>query len=315
MKNIYKIFILSLLFFLSSCSNRESFWIDFSWIPINMGGYQFDKAAIFLNFKIDSFPNRFSAQFDTGAESFFKENTISSFLENNTKLSKKLDKLSGNRNLNNLPVKLALTNLNLKFKDTVVLQKRVLFYPNTGKIFTKEQFNTSRIHLGTLGVDLLKNKILIMDYASKRMAILEEIPSNFRIKKSIPFALDQINRVHLPIKIRDNSYYVMFDTGSSIFSLITSDKTIWNKIKRNSNIDTLSVSSFGKYYDVFSSTIEEDIYLMHMNLKKHKIHYSTRPMDDTYLNGTKVIGTTGNKLFLDKVIAINYKNHSLNILE
>ena len=280
-----------------------------------MRGHKFEKAAIFLNFKIDSFPNRFSAQFDTGAESFFKENTISSFIENNTKLSKKLDSKSGNKNLNNLPVKLALTNLNLKFKDTVIIQKKVLFYPNTGKIFTKEQFNTSRIHLGTLGVDLLKNKILIMDYTSKRLAVLEEIPSNFRIKKSTPFVLDHINRVHLPIKLRGNSFYVMFDTGSSVFSLLTSNKTVWDKVKRNSNIDTLSVSSFGKYYDVYGSTIEEDIYLMDMNLKDHKMHYSSRPMNDTYLNGIKVIGTTGNKLFLDKVIAINYKNNSLNILE
>lgn len=308
-------FILSLLAFLTSCSKRESYWIDFNWVSIDMSGQKFEKAAIFLNFKIDSFPNRFSAQFDTGAESFFKEKTISSFLENNTKLSKKLDSLPSNKNLNNLPVKLALTNLNLKFKDTVVLQKRVFFYPNTGKAFTEEEFDSSRIHLGTLGVDLLKNKILIVDYPSEKLAFLEKIPSSFRVVQSIPFVLDDINRVHIPIKIKERSFYVMLDTGSSMFSLITSDRDVWNKIRKSDNIDTLSVSSFGKYYDVFGSKIEEDIYLMDMNLKKHKIHYSTRPMDDTYLNGTKVIGTTGNKLFLDKVIAINYKNNTLNILE
>ncbi|GAB7257399.1 hypothetical protein [uncultured Polaribacter sp.] len=280
-----------------------------------MSGHKFEKAAIFLSFKIDSFPNRFSAQFDTGAESFFKENTISSFIENNTKLLKKLDSISGNKNLNNLQVKSGLSNLNLKFKDTVVLQKKVFLYPNTGKIYTEEEFDTSRIHLGTLGVDLLKNKILIMDYVSERLTILEEIPSNYKIKKSIPFVLDDINRVYLPIKLRGNSFYIMFDTGSSVFSLITFDKTIWNGVKKNSNMDTLSVSSFGKYYDVYGSTIEEDVYLMDMNLKNFKMHYNTRPVNKTFLNGLQVIGTTGNKLFLNKMIAVNYKNNTLNILE
>lgn len=308
-------FILSLFVFLTSCSKRESYWIDFNWVSIDMGAQKFEKAAIFLNFKIDSFPNRFSAQFDTGAESFFKEKTISSFIDNNTELLIKLDSLTSNKNLNNLPVKLALTNLNLKFKDTILFQKKVLFYPKAGTAFTEEEFDSSRIHLGTLGIDLLKNKILIVDYPSEKMAFLEKIPSSFRVIQSIPFVLDDVNRIHIPIKIKEYSYYVMVDTGSSMFSLITSDRDVWNKIRKSDNIDTLSVSSFGKYYDVFSSKIEEDIYMMNMNLINESIHYSTRSKEDIYINGIKVVGATGNRLFLDKVLAINYKNNTLNILE
>mgnify|MGYP000400955472 CR=1 FL=1 len=270
---------------------------------------------MFVNFKLDSFSNRFHAQFDTGSKSFFKENTITSFINYNIKLSNKVDSLLGEQKINSIPVKYALRNLNLKFKDTSIINNKTLFYPNAGRKFTKEEFGTSRIHLGTLGVDLLKDKILIMDYSLTKLAVLEYIPSKFKIKKSISFALDNINRIYLPIKIKDTFYYVLFDTGSSIFSLITSQENIWKKVEKDSVIDTLSVSSFGRYYDVYSSKIKEDIYIMDLNLKGENIHYSTRPKEEIYINEVKVIGTTGNKMFLDKIIAINYKNHTLNILE
>ena len=67
-------FLICILFF--SCNEQESYWIDFYWKSSKMGGVNYKKAAIFVDFSLEDENCNFSSQLDTGSTTFFKDSII-----------------------------------------------------------------------------------------------------------------------------------------------------------------------------------------------------------------------------------------------
>ena len=238
-------FLICILFF--SCNEQESYWIDFYWKSSKMGGVNYKKAAIFVDFSLEDENCNFSSQLDTGSTTFFKDSIINSYLKYHPQLNSEIDSINIRSVLNGNKVKYALRNISLNFSDTLLKAKKINFYPKARKSYDSLFFKKNKAHLGTLGIDLFRDKTLIIDYPKERFTLLNQIPAKYVKDKIIELELDQLGRVYFPIYLTKEKYLIMYDTGSSIFPLITHNEKFWKSLlKENSKIDSLKVNSFGK---------------------------------------------------------------------
>lgn len=280
-----------------------------------MGSVDYDKAAMFTDFTLGNKP-KLSAQLDTGSSTFFKDSIIESYLKYYSIKSAKIDSLGNYGNINNLKVEKVLENINVYFVDTLLNINRAIFYPNSGRKTDSVVFSKYRNHIGTLGVDLFKDKKLIIDYPNERFTVQQELLNKYKIETKIDFELDEEGRVLLPLKFQEKEYYIMFDTGASIFSLLTHNKEFWQKISdTDSKIDSLNVSSFGKLYKTYETKIKEGVSISNFSFNNKNVYLSTRPYDKKFLEGIEIVGITGNAMFLDKVIMLDFKNKLFCVLK
>ena len=194
----------------------------------------------------------------------------------------------------------------------------LIFFEDFGTEMTKDSLCTSTIkHIGTIAADLFEGKILIIDYKNQRLCGIESLPSDW--EQRVEFVdieyVKESNLVFLPLQIGDITYRVMFDTGSSIFPLLSS----LSKIARISNpdrcVDSLTVLSWGKPVDVYGYIPDVKIMLGKEELDNSLPVYGSDMLNDKNLDRSGYWGLTGNRYFLDKTIVIDYKNRRFGILK
>ncbi|WP_299627914.1 hypothetical protein [uncultured Tenacibaculum sp.] len=320
MKNILIVIAYTyLVLAFSSCAKKQkSYWIDFYWKSSKIGEKVYDKSAMFVDFTLGDKP-KFSFQLDTGSPTFFKDSIINSYLKYYKKYKNKLGVYDQNRslnqkNINNRRISYLLNDLPLNFKDTTLVSSEVILYPNSGKELDSLIFANYRNHIGTLGINTFEGKKLVIDYPNKRFIVLSDMLPDYEKVKTIKFELDNSNRILLPVHFNRKKYYVMFDTGSSIFPLITNNRDFWNQYSETPAIDSLQVPSFGNYYTTYKGKIKEDVKIEGLNLKNKNIYLGTRPFEKEFKNGIEIIGVTGNQLFLKDIIMIDFSNKEFNFI-
>ena len=157
----------------------------------------------------------------------------------------------------------------------------------------------------------------VIDYKNQRLCGIESLPSDW--EQRVEFVdieyVKESNLVFLPLQIGDITYRVMFDTGSSIFPLLSS----LSKIARISNpdrcVDSLTVLSWGKPVDVYGYIPDVKIMLGKEELDNSLPVYGSDMLNDKNLDRSGYWGLTGNRYFLDKTIVIDYKNRRFGILK
>ena len=207
-----------------------------------------------------------------------------------------------------------LNNLPLNFKDTTLVSNEVILYPNSSVELDSLIFANYRNHIGTLGINTFEGKKLVIDYPNKRFTVLNDMLSDYEKVKTIQFEFDNSNRILLPVRFNKKKYYVMFDTGSSVFPLITNNPDFWNLYSELPAIDSLQVSSFGKYYTTYKVKIKEEVNIEGLSLNNKNIYLGTRPYEKEFKNGIEIIGLTGNQLFLNDIIMIDFSNKEFNFI-
>ena len=163
----------------------------------------------------------------------------------------------------------------------------LFFLEDFGTEMTKDSLCTSTIkHIGTIAADLFEGKILIIDYKNQRLCGIESLPSDW--EQRVEFVdieyVKESNLVFLPLQIGDITYRVMFDTGSSIFPLLSS----LSKIARISNpdrcVDSLTVLSWGKPVDVYGYIPDVKIMLGKEELDNSLPVYGSDMLNDKNLD-------------------------------
>lgn len=181
-----------------------------------------------------------------------------------------------------------------------VSESTCCFFEDFGTEMTKDSLCTSTIkHIGTIAADLFEGKILIIDYKNQRLCGIESLPSDW--EQRVEFVdieyVKESNLVFLPLQIGDITYRVMFDTGSSIFPLLSS----LSKIARISNpdrcVDSLTVLSWGKPVDVYGYIPDVKIMLGKEELDNSLPVYGSDMLNDKNLDRSGYWGLTGNRYF------------------
>lgn len=274
-------------------------WTKFKWVNGNLGSTFYKRIAINIPCKIDGLENVVTFQFDTGADlTGVYENTFSSLYANSPQLKSKIKQLNSADKY--------YENLILNFKSFSVANKSAYVYKNFGNIVSISPNDTIN-NIGTIASDVFQNSVLLIDYKNERFAICSAIPADYSANL-IDISLDEYDRVILPMKLADKSLKILFDTGSSLFPIITDANKI-NLFSTSQNVDVIQISSWGQLHNVTGKVINDTFMLAGQSFSNVKAYASTRNMG----TGKNYDGITGNALFWDRAIAIDFKNKKFGV--
>jgi len=276
-------------------------WIPFTWHGEFINNKRYDKLAIVLPFGASNGIREIKTiQLDTGCDNTFFDDV--EYLNSN-KLKKD-----------------ELKNILLAKIDSSSIQSYFCIMDNKlKKQFHCDSLTTRKVNhrsIGTIGSDIFQNKILLIDYPNTRFCILDSIDdeykknfilTNMEIKYKLPL---------IPIIIKQETKWVIFDTGSSNFEIITSKTEWYNIINKSLPVDTCGpFNSWGTPTYLYGSSIINDCEIEGYKFQESKIWYSDYSRGENLLKALGVFGITGNALYLNNVVMLDYKNRYFGIMK
>ena len=295
----------------------ELSWISFKWIGDSIGHRYFDKLGIAIPFSIDGVPHQFQSQFDLGAiNTMVYGNSIQPYLEEYQGLAAKLDTVDKKYNIQGKKMG-SFKNMDFKLDNVSFQNRELLHFDGFGDVLTKDSIPTKSIKkMGTIGPDLFQEKYLLIDFPNQRLSVLDSLNGHYKEKTYFVEAkLDQ-GRIKVPVSVNDSIQYFMFDTGSSMFPLVTTkDKITLISNATNAN-DTIMVSTWGQYYNVHGYTITSAIAIDDLKIESNNLNiYDCRDEYKGFFEKEGIMGIMGNTFFLDKEIIIDYKNSRFGVVK
>lgn len=310
---LLRISIAFLLFISAITTNAQDLkWIPFKWTGNTISGRYFDKYAIVIPVKIENIPAKFNMQFDLGAvTTLIYGNSIQPYLDAYTDLKSKIDTskkflIQGANN----PM---FSNMSLHMGAASFEGIDVGYFKNFGrKISPDSILSATEKHIGTIGPDLFQNKILIIDYLQKRIAVCEELPKQYKAATFKPFKSND-GRPRIPLVINNKTEDVMFDTGSSLFTLLTIKKDAL-QVASPEIVDSLMVTSWGKKITNYGVKANKPIKFGNKVLNGSVVYYDEQETFGEFYKLEKIWGLTGNTFFLNNTVIIDYKNKLFGVL-
>jgi hypothetical protein len=307
--------VLAVMFLVAGCNtvksrvDEELVWMHFDWANETIGERYIEKAAMLVSVTIDNLPQKFTMQFDLGAnEAMFHGNTIAPFLERYPSLVQKLNTTERSS---------WFSSISLGIGPVVLDDINVINMRNYGENLAAGDIDSDKeIHIGTIGSVIAWNKILIIDFPAQRFAVTERMPQEYQSLPAVSCELREWNepwggKFLFPFMINDKSEKVVFDTGSSIFFLITSKEKALS-IAGPDIVDTMTIPSWGQDVAIHGHEITKDIYFGGKNLKGETVYYDVS--GSMGANFTEDIwGVTGNILFLENIVILDYANKTVRI--
>ena len=306
----HKLILIFIAFSFTSFSQKLD-WIPFSWVGDTVSGKYFDKLIITIPVSVDDLPHKFNMQFDLGAvNTHFYGNSIQNYLEKYQKLNLKTDTTLTFRMQSQ--TNYMLRDVEFKLGNVSFGKRNIGNFKNFGDVIPKDSILTnSEKHIGTIAPDLFQNRILVIDYPNKRICVVNKMPRQFA-KASFQKYKVKAGRIKIPITIDGKNEDLMFDTGSSIFSLITSKKNALN-ISDNEITDSLKISSWGQYYMVYGKKVKVNVKFGETLLKPAIVYYDEQQHNTKFYKDENIWGITGNAYFLDRIVIIDYKNQLFGV--
>lgn len=106
--------------------------------------------------------------------------------------------------------------------------------------------STAPFIIGTLGTDALEGRALVLDYPRRRFSLAARVPDTLaRRAEFVPLAFEN-RRVLLSMGLQGKSLPLLFDSGSSAFSLLTSQETWQDMARPGAPARVVEVGSWGK---------------------------------------------------------------------
>jgi hypothetical protein len=303
------------MFFVAGCNtvksrvDEELVWMYFDWANEAIGEHNFEKAAMLVSVTIDNLPQKFTMQFDLGAnEAMFYGNTIVPFLERYPSLAQKLNTTESSS---------WFSSISLGIGPVVLDDINIRNMKNYGDNLTANDIDSDKeIHIGTIGSVIAWNKILVIDFPAQRFAVTERMPQEYQSLPAVSCEVREWNepwggKFLFPFMINEKSEKVVFDTGSSIFPLITSKEKALS-IAGPDIVDTMTAPSWGQDITIHGHKIMKDIYLGGKNLKGETVYYDVSGLMDGNF-AEDIWGVTGNILFLENIVILDYANKTIRI--
>jgi hypothetical protein len=186
-----------------------------------------------------------------------------------------------------------------------------------------QQFDSANINwnknaveiIGTLGTDLIDNKVVFINYPEKYILIT----NNNGIEKSgLAWSnfIYEGRRILLPFSMQGEKRIAYFDTGSSAFELLTDKATAMQLASPDAIPDSQEVQSWGRLLKATSIQTTNSIEIASKKLPLRMITY-IEGVNDTQINAMKKLGIggmMGNRLFLNTILVIDTRNKKFFIM-
>jgi hypothetical protein len=314
-------FILTGILFTACKSSKKEFeeinWANFEWAGDSLGNRYFDKVAMFIPVNFKGVPHNFLAQLDLGSDvSIVYGNSFKAYLSTYPEFGRKLDTILseiaiGKENQGEIK------DIELSLDSFLTQLKSVVYYKKFGSETPIDSIKSlSKKHIGIIGADIVKDKVLLIDYKNNRIAIVDSLTPKQITKFDFADCKIKNGRIKLPLLVSGTTQWYMFETGSSIFPIVT-DESNWKNIANVSKKETIQISSAGKSYNITGAETNKDIYFDKIKLPKTQAY--VMPVN---LNGytemfkqEEVTGTIGNAYFFNTIVAIDFKQSKFGILK
>ena len=319
-KKVFKILVIIILIAFSTSSIYYNYWrnkntipafnmvsknrkIDYStiyWRDGNIGEISIKKTAFFIKVKVNNSNNNYYMQLDTGTPStVFYEKT--------------LNQLGNQINIKTLFKKDSIeyvVNPIIQIGNTSFSAKKIKILKNMGANKMDSLFTV----IGTIGFDILVDRTLILNFKKNKLAItnksLKEIDSTINLIKNA--SVDRFP-ILIPAKLNQKKIRLFYDSGSSLFSVLTSYKNL-SLLKNNNKIDTLCcVQNWDSQLQVYRKKLKHQIQIGNIKESTKNIYAIDKMQIVNYFPNWFIYGITGNKVFDNKIIIIDNKNNLLGI--
>jgi hypothetical protein len=271
------------------------------WRKGNVGSIKTDIRSFFVKVKLNGIDDSFYMQFDTGAsQTVLYGNTL-------TQLQRKYPSLSiskgasGNDIFKNAQLKVGSINLEADYLKILT---------DMGRKEIDSAFNI----IGTIGFDAIIDRKLILDFKEDRLAITN------KDKKDLGYSFNDLEGASLdrfpiliPAIVDGDNVQLWYDTGSSMFSLITAEQKL-KELKNASLPDTLCcISVWGKSYNFYRRKLNSEIRIGNLTHKNPDVFATENMNQIANFPNWLVMGITGNQMFLDHVVLVDNKNNYFGI--
>jgi hypothetical protein len=275
--------------------------IPFTWGGDSIGSKWAPYASLLLPVQLPGCPKQFYMQFDLGSPySMFYSNKLSG-------ISKKYPAA-----VQATDTSKKLYNISFLASNTTITAKEILIrrYDQSPINWNKKSIEI----IGTIGSDIIENKVLTIDYPGKRIIISNDIPRRFATARFAEF-IWLARRVMLPAEIKGKKTMLLFDTGSSTFELITDKETCLSLSIPNATGTQYSVRSWQRTMTAHLLPSEDSVRIGLQKIPLRNVAYM-EGATEAQINQMKQMGMggmTGNKLFLGSVLILDTKNQKFSL--
>lgn len=280
---------------------EQPFTIPFTWKADSINGKWDEHAAMLIPVRLDNCPQKFYMQFDLGVpSSLFYTNKM---LAVRDRFAKVID-------MNDTTAK--LTTISFFTGKTKLLAREIaLKQAGTDGINWKE--GTTEI-IGTLGTDLIDNRLVIIDYPGKKLLI--NVPGSDTGKLKMNSLIYSGRRILFPSIIKGKRTILYFDTGSSAFELLTDKETAQSLSIHNAIPVIFKVNSWGRTLEATSLPTNDSLQMGDLKLPVKYATFIEGASDSQIKQMMKlgIGGMTGNKLFIQSRLLLDLKNKRFAII-
>jgi len=286
---------------LSIVPNGE--WIQFSW----SGGQDISNPgaldALLVPVELKNHPGEFWMQFDLGAPiTVLYSGKMAS-----------LQARDGGVQIRTDEKRKYVDNISFRIGSQPILARTLRVYKTEEPIHWNKPEEQQII--GTLGSDFIDGRVLVIDYPNKRFALHRQLPAD--IAASLVYAPLKFKerRLLIPFTLDGKTSDLMFDTGSSAYSLLTSQSN-WKALARPGAVATRSgINSWGNTLYVNEIATDASIQIGLTNFKLGEVAYveGTSLTQDWLMRFSGMGGMTGNRLFLNKMIVVDTREQRFGI--
>lgn len=281
---------------------------QFYWSAADISGKHLDKAAMFLPIRLDTVTEVHYAQLDLGSDAtiLYQNNLKSTAAYNYLKLDSLTD-ADPERPLfiiKDVPVHIGKINFG---------KRNVLGFYNYGApVATEKNAPVSANSIGTIGADIFQNKLLVISFPRQTISILDSTGAELENHFDFQNCKIENNRIIVPVLVNGNMLDFMYDTGSSLFPMMTTFNN-WKEISTQKTNDTLSVTNFGNPVLMLGSKSSKAINIGTTPLTDFTVYYAKDNNFDKIFEQLKCDGIIGNAFFFNKTICIDFKTKRFGI--
>jgi hypothetical protein len=292
-------------------------WIKFNWVGDSLANRYFDKIAITIPIRIDHLPyNNLVAQLDLGAvHTMFYGKSLAPYLQLSPELARKYDTTKRKEWENNVP-NFFFYHVNITLDQVSFPDREIENYANFGDSLTVDSVKTSTMKIvATIAPDLFQNKFLIIDYPNQRICVLDSLPGSIIQRASFVPIKIRNGRIKIPFMVDARQHDIMFDTGSSIFSIFSSsENSVFFAGATQPITDTIMGQSWGQKIPLYGKKISSEVKLGNHTMPPALIYYKVDKAEKTFEDEEEIIGITGNAYFLNSMIIIDYRNKRFGVM-
>lgn len=286
---------------LSLVPNGE--WIEFSWSGGKDVSHPEALEALLVPVELKNHPGKFWMQFDLGAPiTVLYSGKMAS-----------LQTRDGGVVIRTDEKRKYIDNVSLQIGSQTMLARTLRVYKTEQPIHWNKPDEQQII--GTLGSDFIDGRVLVIDYPNKRLALHQKLPADIADGFTYGSLKFKERRLLIPFTLNGKTNDLMFDTGSSAYSLLTSQSS-WKTLARAGAVATKSgINSWGNTLYVHKIATDASIQIGHTNFKLGEVAYveGTSMTQDLLMRFSGMGGMTGNRLFLDKIIIVDTREQRFGI--